>query len=41
MNPDLNFPEAYMNGEILIENGSLLDFLHITFENMGRKEINT
>ena len=40
VNPDLNFPEAYMRGEILIENGSLLDFLHITFENIGRKEIN-
>ena len=40
LNPDLNFPEAYMRGEILIENGSLLDFLHITFENIGRKEIN-
>tara|TARA_Y100000590_G_scaffold369353_1_gene430554 strand:+ start:717 stop:1913 length:1197 start_codon:yes stop_codon:yes gene_type:complete len=40
VNPDLNFPEAYMRGEIKIENGSLLDFLHITFENIGRKEIN-
>ena len=28
LNPDLNFPEAYMRGEILIENGSLLDFLN-------------
>ena len=28
MNPDLNFPEAYTRGEILIENGSLLDFLN-------------
>ena len=40
LNPDLNFPEAYMRGEIKIENGSLLDFLHMTFENIGRKEIN-
>ena len=24
LNPDLNFPEAYMRGEIKIENGSLL-----------------
>ena len=41
LNPDLNFPEAYTRGEIKIENGSLLDFLNITFENIGRKEINT
>ena len=40
INPDLNFPEAYMRGEIEIENGSLLDFLRLTFENIGRKEIN-
>jgi len=31
LNPDLNFPEAYMRGEIKIENGSLLDFLNLTF----------
>ena len=41
INPDLSFPEAYMNGEIKIENGSLLDFLNLTFENLGRGEINT
>ncbi len=41
INPDLSFPEAYMNGEIKIENGSLLDFLNLTFENLGRREINT
>ena len=41
LNPDLNFPEAYMRGEILIENGSLLDFLNMFFENIGPKEINT
>jgi len=41
LNPDLNFPEAYMRGEIKIENGSLLDFLSLTFENIGRKEGNT
>ena len=40
LNPDLNFPEAYIRGEIKIENGSLLDFLNMTFENIGRKEIN-
>ena len=40
LNPDLNFPEAYMRGEIEFENGSLLDFLNMTFENLGRSEIN-
>ena len=40
VNPDLSFPEAYMNGDIKIENGSLLDFLNLTFENLGRGEIN-
>ena len=41
INPDLSFPEAYMNGDIIIENGTLLDFLNLTFENLGRGEINT
>ena len=41
INPDLSFPEAYMNGEIKIENGTLLDFLNLTFKNLGRSEINT
>ena len=40
INPDLSFPEAYMNGDITIENGSLFDFLNLTFENLGRGEIN-
>ena len=40
LNPDLSFPEAYTRGEILIENGSLLDFLNMFFENIGPKEIN-
>ena len=31
LNPDLNFPEAYMRGEIELENGSLLDFLNMIF----------
>jgi len=41
LNPDLNFPEAYIRGEIKIENGSLIDFLNLTFENIGRNEINS
>ena len=40
LNPDLNFPEAYMRGEIRFENGTLLDFCNMAFENIGRKEIN-
>jgi len=40
LNPDLNFPEAYMRGEIEFENGSLLDFLNMSFENIGHGEIN-
>ena len=40
-NPELSFPEAYVKGEIEIENGSLLDFLNLTFENLARGEINT
>ena len=41
INPDLSFPEAYMNGEIIIENGSLSEFLDLAFKNVGRKEITT
>ena len=40
LNPDLNFPEAYTRGEIKIENGSLLDFFNLTFENIRSNEIN-
>jgi len=29
LNPDLNFPEAYIRGEIEFENGSLIDFLNL------------
>ena len=41
INPDLSFAEAYMRGEILIENCSLIEFLNLTFKNLGREEINT
>ena len=40
INPDLSFPEAYMRGDIKIENSLLLDFLNLTFENLGRQETN-
>ena len=39
LNPDKIFPESYMNGDIEIENGSLLDFLNLTFKNLGNNEI--
>ena len=39
LSPDTNFPEAYIKGDIEIENGSLLDFLNMAFENIGRNEI--
>ena len=38
--PDLYFGEAYTNGEIEIENGTLTDFLEVTMKNIGRNEIN-
>ena len=34
--PDLYFGEAYMNGSVVIENGSLTEFLEIAFKNIGR-----
>ena len=40
LNPELHFPEAYMRGEILIENGNLQEFLNLIFENIKREEIN-
>ena len=40
LNPDLYFGEAYTNGSLVIENGTLTDFLEIAFKNIGRKEIN-
>ena len=40
LNPDLYFGEAYTNGSLVIENGTLTDFLEIAFKNIGREEIN-
>ena len=38
--PDLSFGEAYADGTLKIENGSLTDFLEITSKNIGRNKIN-
>ncbi len=38
--PDLYFGEAYSDGDIIIENGSLTDFLDIALMNIGRGEFN-
>ena len=38
--PDLYLGEAYTDGSLVIENGSLTDFLEIAMKNIGRNEIN-
>ena len=36
--PDLYFGEGYADGSIVIENGSLTEFLEIAMKNIGRGE---
>ena len=38
--PDLYFGEAYTDGDIKIENGTLTDFLDLALMNIGRGELN-
>ena len=38
--PDLYFGEAYSDGDIIIENGTLTDFLDLALVNIGREELN-
>ena len=38
--PDLYFGEAYSEGDIIIENGTLTDFLDLALMNIGRGELN-
>ena len=38
--PDLYFGEAYSDGTIIIENGTLTEFLNIALINIGRGELN-
>ena len=40
LHPDLHFGEAYTDGSIIIENGTLTEFLEIVLENVGRGEVN-
>ena len=39
--PDLYFGEAYTNGSVVIENGSLTEFLDLALKNIGRGETNS
>ena len=41
LDPELEFPEAYMRNEIEIENASMKDFLMDLLKNLGRGEIST
>ena len=41
IDPEIEFPEAYMRNEITIKNGSLDQFLMSLVENLGRDEITT
>ena len=41
IDPELEFPEAYMRKEIIIENASLKDFLMDLIKNLGRNEVST
>jgi cyclopropane-fatty-acyl-phospholipid synthase len=38
--PDLYFGEAYSDGDIIIENGTLTSFLNLALMNIGRGELN-
>ncbi len=41
IDPEIEFPEAYMRGDILIKNASLKDFLMQVLKHIERKEITT
>ncbi len=41
INPDLYLGEGYTDGSIVIENGTLTEFLDITFKNIGRDSANS
>ncbi|MDA9624391.1 cyclopropane-fatty-acyl-phospholipid synthase family protein [Pelagibacteraceae bacterium] len=41
LDPEIEFPEAYMRGDIIIENATLKEFMMLLIKNLGRKEITT
>ena len=41
LNPELEFPEGYMRGDIIIKNASLKEFLMEVVKNLGRNEVST
>ena len=41
LDPEIEFPEAYMRNEIEIQNGSIEQFLMSLVKNLGREEITT
>ena len=41
IDPELEFPEAYIRGDILIENATLKEFLMQLVKNLGRHEVTT
>ena len=41
IDPEIEFPEAYMRNEIIIENASLKEFLMQLIKNLGRREISS
>ena len=40
LHPDLHFGEAYTNGSLKIDNGTLTEFLEIALRNIGKNDIN-
>ena len=38
--PDLYFGEAYTEGSLKIQNGTITDFLDLSLKNIGRRDIN-
>ena len=41
IDPEIEFPEAYMRNEIIIENASLKEFLMQLIKNLGRRELSS
>ncbi len=39
VDPEIEFPEAYMRGDVIIENASLKEFLMELIKNLGRREV--